>query len=121
MKRDFDLVRLILREVAALQPGKLIKGFTFDGVDPDVIQAHAVLLVQAGLLEGNVTRPMSGSARIAISGLSWAGHDFLDAINDDTLWAKAKKSVLAPAGGVAFSVLFDWAKAEAKVRLGLPQ
>ena len=120
MKRDFDLVRRILREVEGIPPGHHAKEFAFDGFAPDVVVAHTVLLVEAGLLDGTVTRFTSGKTGVAARGLTWAGHDFLDAVQDDTLWAKAKKTVLAPAGSAAFSVVLDWAKAEAKSRLGLP-
>lgn len=119
MKRDFDLVRMILKEVEGLAPGRQMKNFTYDGFDDNVSEAHVVLLIEAGLLDGTIFAPLSGERKGIITGLTWAGHDFLDSIQDDTLWAKAQDKVIKPAGGVAFSVLLEWVKAEASQRLGL--
>jgi hypothetical protein len=120
MKRDFDLVRMILRDVESMPPGTRAQSFTYDSVESDVVVTHIVLLVEAGLLDGTIHAPLSGNKRANVTGLTWAGHDFLDSIKDDSLWAKAKETVIKPAGGVAFSVLLEWAKAEATRRLGLP-
>ena len=120
MKRDFDLIRTILKEIEATPTGKFINQMECEGFDPDVVSAHLVLLEEAGLIEAAVLKMSSGHSRVKVSKLTWEGHDFLDAIKDDTLWAKAKKNVIGPAGGIAFSVLLEWAKAEGKSRLGLP-
>jgi hypothetical protein len=119
MKRDFDLVRMILQEVEGMPPGKQMKDFTYPEVEDSVAEAHVVLLIEAGLLDGTVVSLVSAGKRAIVTGLTWAGHDFLDSIKDEGLWSKAKETVLKPAGGVAFSVLLDWAKAEASKRLGL--
>lgn len=52
--------------------------------------------------------------------MTWAGHDFLDSMRDDTIWKKAQEKVLKPIGGVAFDVLKEWLKAEMRSKLGLP-
>jgi hypothetical protein len=52
--------------------------------------------------------------------LTWDGYEFLESAKDENLWGKAKSIVIKPAGGVAFGVLLDWLKAEAKSRLGMP-
>ena len=57
---------------------------------------------------------------VILERLTWSGHEFADAANDGALWAKAKTNVIGPAGGVAFTVLLEWLKAEAKSRLGIP-
>jgi hypothetical protein len=44
----------------------------------------------------------------------------LEASRDPTLWQRAKENVLKPAGGMAFNVLLEWLKTEAKTKLGLP-
>ena len=51
--------------------------------------------------------------------ITWAGHESLGAFEDSTSWASAKKKVISPAGSVAFSVLLEWLKSEAKRKLGL--
>ena len=51
--------------------------------------------------------------------MTWKGHDFLDATKDETVWDKARQTILKPAAGIAFDVLVDWLKAQAKLRLGI--
>lgn len=120
MKRDFDLIRSILRDVEDTEPDHHLTGFSYDGTDQKVVDAHVALLIEAGLLDGQRLSVTSGRSPYRINGLTWEGHDFLDSIKDQSVWDKAKKNVLAPAGGVAFSVLKDWLLAEAKLKLGLP-
>lgn len=119
MKRDFDLVRMILKDAEEMAPGEQAGGFTYDGIDDSIVEAHVVLLLEAGLLSGTIVESISDNAGGIVTGLTWHGHDFLDAVKDDSLWSKAKETVIKPAGGVAFSVLLEWAKAEATRRLGL--
>jgi hypothetical protein len=122
MQRDMDLVRKLLQWMEAQEHGRNINWkIDIEGYTAEQIGYHAYLMAQAGLIDGtDVTLMESKSPQCMPQRLTWAGHDFLESIKDDTLWAKAKKNVIQPAGGVAFSVLIDWAKAEAKARLGLP-
>ncbi len=119
MKRDFDLIRKILKETEEMAPGEQLTGFTYEDIDDAITDAHVALLLEAGLLDGTVVEYMSEGKKGIVTGLTWAGHDFLDSIKDDSLWRTAKETVIKPAGGVAFSVLLEWAKAEATRRLGL--
>ncbi|MGO8839441.1 MAG: DUF2513 domain-containing protein [Limisphaerales bacterium] len=48
--------------------------------------------------------------------LTWAGHDFLDAARNDTIWNKAKDEFLKPGISWTFSILFEWLKQEARQR-----
>ena len=121
MKRDLDLVRKILLAVES-DP-------RYDGhhlLAPDIssevgiserpiqeISYHLELLIKEGYLEGN-----TGPLRPTISKLTWKGHEFLDDIRDDGIWAKAKQRV-SGLQSVAFSVLAEIAKAEIKKQLGL--
>jgi hypothetical protein len=121
MKRQMDLVRGIALQLETSPPtgGKVtmpeVPGFTEREVG-----YHAYLMRQAGLVEaadGFLEDPKQYAYPI---GLTWNGHEFLDASRDNTLWTKAKTNVIGPAGGVAFAVLLEWLKAEAKAKLGLP-
>ena len=91
-----------------------------DGATDEQIGYHVYLMHQAGLVDAVDSTFISGNSPNFIPRkLTWDGHDFLDSIKDESLWEKAKKSVITPAGGVAFSVLLEWVKAEAKSRIGL--
>jgi len=84
------------------------------------IRHHAYLMIQGGLIEGTVRQGTRDPLPLAApSSITWAGHDFLEAVKDPSLWDKARINVIKPAGGVAFSVLLEWVKTEAMTRLGL--
>jgi hypothetical protein len=119
MKRDFDLIRSILLQVEACNGGKLIRSLDVDEAIPNTTLAeHIVLLIEAGLIDGKVLD--YDAPAFIIQRMTWAGHDFLDAMRDDTIWRKAKDTILKPVGGVALDVLKQWLITEAKTKLGLP-
>ena len=94
MKRDLELIRWILlsveRDDSILSHPQHTDAAILD---------HLELLVEAGLLRGEVDPPESGDGRGArIQRLSWAGHDFLDAAKNERLWERAKRTV-AETGG----------------------
>lgn len=127
MKRDFDLVRKILCAVEEAAPGQIIDGFTLDEFSPQEIGEHLLLMQDAGLIDAEVkrTRAPGRPFLFVVRGLTWKGHDFLDAARDDTIWRLAKERILKPAGSATFDVLLDWLKTEANKRLftescGLP-
>ncbi len=121
MKRDMDLVRKILMVMSEENAGPNTNwegkcvGFT-----RDQILHHAHLMKQGGLIDAVESKSLRNPIPIAMPlSITWAGHDFLDAVKDDSLWERAKLNVIKPAGGVAFSVLLEWAKTEAIRRLGI--
>jgi hypothetical protein len=118
MKRDMDLVRAIMIKVAEKLPpiGYLQDRVSIEGYDAATIDGHIALLIEAGFLEGKVNKAANV---VAITGLPWRGHDFIDAAKDDTIWSRAKALVLKHSTSVSFDVLLELLKAEAKNRLGL--
>lgn len=76
---------------------------------------HLVLMKDAGLIdanfiEGNGILPHD----VRNLRLTWAGHDFLDAARDDTIWNMAKDKFLKPGISWTFAILVEWLKAEAR-------
>jgi hypothetical protein len=118
MNRDMDLVRAILSKVAEKLPpiGYLQDRVSIEGYDAATIDGHIALLIEAGFLEGKVNKAANV---VAITGLPWKGHDFIDAARDDTTWAKAKATILKHGASLSFDVLLEVLKAEGKKRLGL--
>ncbi|MDB4873325.1 MAG: hypothetical protein JWL97_4329 [Gemmatimonadales bacterium] len=121
MRRDMDLVRNILLWIEAQDHALNINWeIQIEGFSDEQVGYHCHLMHEAGLIVASDATCMDSQSPEAIPRcLTWAGHDFLDSVKDATLWAKAKKHVILPAGGVAFSVLTEWVKAEAKHRLHL--
>ena len=112
MTRDMDLIRQILLDLEALdqRPGGVShligENFDIEGHDADAIEYHLDLIEEAGLIERIDTRPARG---IAFRRLSWAGHDFLDATRDKTVWEKTKQTG-KQAGGFSFDLAIGIAK-----------
>ncbi|WP_050874261.1 DUF2513 domain-containing protein [Comamonas testosteroni] len=115
MKRDMDLVRRILLQIADNPPGQTLA--KLPDVTPAEFGLHVLWLHEAGLVHAMVIDKMTGADSQAFR-LTWAGCDFVDAIRDDTLWKKAKVNVLKPGMSFTFDVLKDWLKTE--ITQGLP-
>jgi hypothetical protein len=123
MKRDMDLIRAILLSVEEQDVGRAPRDLTIDGYNAEQISYHNYLIGDAGLAKtvDVTTRGSSGPSALVVH-LTWAGHEFLDAARDDTIWSKTKarlgavgSAVLGVPIGVLTAVLID----ETKRRLGL--
>lgn len=112
MKRDMEIVREILCKISDA-PGKPDHGVLVEGKTPEEAERilyHVELLEEAGLLRGQALGGLGMSSPIwADLDLTWAGHDFVDAIRDPQVWKETKKE-LEDAG----SFTFDLVKALAK-------
>lgn len=122
MKRDMDLIRKILQLVESCENAYGCEEMPeVDGYDSQTVSYHLRILRDANLIEAEpIDECGRGYTDYYGINLTWAGQDFLSAANDDTLWQKAKDTVLKPTASFTFSVLLDWLKTEAKTRLGLP-
>jgi len=116
MKRDMELIRLLLMQV---ESGEMPAGL--ENYDELTRAYHVALMHDAGLVEASIVKDHRGMVRGAmIFRLTWAGHDFLDAARNDTIWNKAKEKVLRPGASFTFGLLVEYLKTEAKLKLGLP-
>lgn len=121
MKRDLDLIRKLLLAMESREHAFVQDELTIEGYTEEQVGFHIYLLGEAGLAKvaGNTHLQSQSPSALPVN-LTWEGYEFLEAAKDETLWGKAKSVVIKPAGGVAFGVLVEWLKAEAKARLGLP-
>lgn len=120
MKRDFDLIRRILIDIESKPAGGVLQRFEYPEYDHRTIAEHVRLLIDAGLVQGELVELVGNGVHFIVSDLTWDGHDFLNAARDDTIWKKAKDTILKPTASVTFSLLLEWLKAQAKERFGLP-
>lgn len=96
MKRDMDLVRAILIAVEREPAGFAPPNLEIEGYSKDQIAYHNYLLIDAKLADGATTTHLGSTGPEAIiSTLTWAGHEFLDAARDETLWNQAKAKIRA--------------------------
>jgi hypothetical protein len=106
MRRNIELIRMLVLAVEDTPPEILAVGVEIDGFTPEEIGYHSYLLVDAGLAEGVDIGTVDGSLpEWSLSHLTWSGHDFADAARDDSRWAKATTVVKEKAGTVTFDVL----------------
>ncbi|UUJ43216.1 DUF2513 domain-containing protein [Pseudomonas extremaustralis] len=112
MKRDMDLLRLLLLELEGLdQDGQSIYHFksddiTIEGFTWEQVNYHYDLAVEAGLVDQGGSGVMQG---LLFRRLTWSGHDFLDAVRDNEIWKKTRQGATA-AGGFSVDLLKDLAK-----------
>lgn len=103
MKRDFDLVRLLLLDVERHETVDL------SAFSEDEIKYHKALIIEAGLVEGGVGYPSYMKTdiphRVSIKRLTWDGHEFLDKARSDTVWTKAKGIVVSKGMSLSFEAL----------------
>ena len=119
MKRDMDVVRRLLLIVEGeTSPG--IVGIPTDEnpfTSPSPIYKHWPLLIEAGLISGEVSS--AGSTEDGTQSfyldceLTWKGHEFLDTIRDPEVWRLTKEGT-AKVGGASVEFMWEIAKALGK-------
>lgn len=107
MKRDMELVRRILMEIEASPEANGIRhvGLNFEGHSVPEVMYHAKLLVKAGLIEARGSLGTMSGLQVYPTGLTWQGHEFLDAIRKDTLWERTKSIAIEATGGLSLEAL----------------
>jgi Hypothetical protein (DUF2513) len=120
MKRDPDLIRKLLLYLEQKPNYKAELVPQIEGYTEDDIKYHCLLLAQAGYVDYEPEKSKTGRfIRVFVFGLSWQGHEFLEASRDEGIWRKGLSIVAGQSGGVAMDLLKAWLFHEAKRRLGL--
>ena len=86
---------------AAQCSSRLPEGMTADAA---TVGEHIELLMEQELLKGEVLD--ASSAIFVIQGLTWEGHDFLQAIQNDTVW----KNILSKSKALGGAMTLEIAK-----------
>ncbi|MNQ84451.1 hypothetical protein D3C85_995790 [compost metagenome] len=117
MERDMDVVRRIALETAKLKYGVFLS--RLDDVDDITFAMHAIWMVEAGLIKAHITEYVDNTPFSAhVVRLTWDGCEFADSVKSDTLWRKAKETVIKPTSSFTFGVMRDWLRQE--ILQGLP-
>jgi len=107
MKRDMDLIRKILLAAEALPYSGDFQ--SLDGVDEEQFITHVLWLKEAGLIEAMGAAGSGSMAKFAIvRGLTWHGTEFVAAMQNDTLWAKAKEKFMKPGLSFTLDIVKAW-------------
>lgn len=117
MKRDMDYVRELLLKIEAapddVRSSRELAEPDATAADIDKLNYHLhMLTTQVGLVEGLEAHTMSTMSWLHIR-LTWAGHEFLEAVRDDGIWSKTKEGAKR-VGSQGFDFILDLAKAYAK-------
>lgn len=119
MQRDLELIRTILLELERA-PTPNQDELRLPDVSEEQIGYHVKLLHQAGFVEAiDISTREEPMAWLPL-GLTWAGHEFLDAARNQTTWRRALQNVQGTAGSVPISVLQALLISFGKAALGLP-
>ena len=96
MKRNWDTVREILVMLEEKPDHKEpYQAEAFPQERREEISYHMELVLENGLVDGQMVRVGGpGPDSFVVSRLTWAGHEFLDSIRNDTLWNKVKGKLL---------------------------
>lgn len=112
MRRDWDICREILRQVAASDAriGHRVK-VDIPDKPKELVLYNVQLLKEAGFIHTIDIRTI-GSTDFWVTGLTWEGNEFLDSIANESVWAKTK-GVITNLGGSATVAMVKAAATEA--------
>jgi hypothetical protein len=118
MKRDMDLIREILLRLEE-DDEETVRTLVEKGYAPIQIRYHCWLLLEENLVTGyDVSSKDTPHRQAEGTGLTNAGHDFLDAARNQGLWEDAKRKLQA-AGGFSIPIMQQLLTALVKSKLGL--
>jgi hypothetical protein len=94
MTRDIELIRKILLQVQSRRDTSR-RPVEIEGYDVVIVARHVEMLLNEEYLEGKMISHSgtNGFPHIAISDLSWSGHDLISTLGNDNVLAKLKQSL----------------------------
>ena len=101
MKRDMELTRQILFQVEESPHARGWVELNLPGHTEEEVSEHVRLLTEAGLLKATDVSTR-GNFEWKPSRLTWEGHEFLNAIKNDTVWNNVKQTVKEKGGAIPF-------------------
>jgi hypothetical protein len=96
MRRDWDLIRRILKKIQDDDRSDLAN------ISPEVLSEHVSMLSEAGLIECEADE--GGDPIWVTARLTWEGHEFIESAEDEGLYQQAIQKAKA-AGSVSFEII----------------
>lgn len=94
MKRDMDLIRLILLKIEEDYVSTALYNIEIDGYDKETIAYHCKILHEAGFVSNYGSQYADNALySFGVGSLTWEGNEFLDKIRDDSFWGKTKDAI----------------------------
>ncbi len=101
-----ELVRKILLAIESHEAGFFRNELEIEGYTEEKVGYHVYLMMEAGLVNGVDETVMTSTSPSAIAtGLTWEGHEFIDAARNETIWKTAMQKVQSIGGSVTIAVL----------------
>ena len=120
VKRDLELIRKLVLAAEENATGYILNDIQIEGYTPEQIGYHSYLVIDGGLAQGeDITTHDDTSPNWKILHLTSAGHDFADAVRDESTWRKATGLVKAQGGSVTLDVMKQVLVSIIKNALGL--
>jgi hypothetical protein len=111
-----DLIRLLLLDHEGEEPKPDLSAYT----EAQQVE-HSALLIEAGFVHGQVIEGNDGNpSGTVVLRLTWAGHEFLAAARNETIWKKAGEQINKAGVSVTASILQELLKQFLKQTLGMP-
>ncbi|MBT9097874.1 DUF2513 domain-containing protein [Methylovulum psychrotolerans] len=112
MKRDFELIKTILKEAESISADSPVSSFEYPGeYDQEVVDYHTELLITEGFLKGEALFCVSGYQYFMVYGLCWKGHEFIEeAFRDESIWEKGKAFAASQSPAISAAILLEWLK-----------
>ena len=123
MKRNWDMIRDILTRLEEYNNDQGCLNLANFPEDRHIeVSYNMELLLEASLVKGEMLEEFGSDPEdFFVTRLTWQGHEFLDAIRNDTIWQKTKKSFLNKGVSMTFdlvkSVAVDFASAFLKTTI----
>jgi len=112
VKRNWDTIRELLTKVEECTlPSETVRLAHFPTDREAEISYHISLLIEAGLVHGQMSQTITpGVWDFLAKRLTWDGHEFLDSIRSETVWARTKKAFLDKGVEMSFDLVKICAK-----------
>jgi len=106
MVRDWELVRKILTAIEARETthGTLAPE-SITGYEKEVVSYHFYIMQEAGLIDAKCHKSANAPIFCLASSLTWDGHEFLDKIRNETVWARIKNTIESKGLDLSFEVI----------------
>lgn len=120
MKRDLNLVRMILLDIEPSPPGQPIFGFNYDNRSNAEVMEHVQLLLDANFVDGQMVPGNMGQPEgCVVMRMTWAGQEFLSKAKNDTVWKKVMAQAEEKGMSTSLAVINGLLEAAAKKYVGL--
>ena len=107
-----DLIRALLLKLEERPDATYNRAFNgFDGYTKQEIAYNVSLMIDADLVKGETRLLGDGTFDVVrLTRFTWAGHEFLDAARNDTVWNESKQVIKRNGGSIPFDILKDLLK-----------